>query len=74
VKVVVPLVGAAAVFIAVLLATPPGFAGLGEVLAGTARGPSAEGAAYAVGAAASLALVTLLALAAVGYAIGLLRR
>jgi len=73
-KSVVALVGAAAVFLAVLLVTPPGFAAIGEVLVGTSRGPNAEGAAYAVGAAATLALLALLGLAAVGLAIDVLRK
>jgi hypothetical protein len=73
-KWVVALVGAAAVFAAVLLVTPPGFAAIGEVLVGTSRGPNAEGAAYAVGAAATLALAALLGLAAVGLVIDTLRR
>ncbi len=56
----VPLGAALAVFAAVLLTTPPGFGAVGDVLFGSVRGPNAEAAAYAVGAAASLALVTLL--------------
>jgi hypothetical protein len=58
-----PLVGAAIVFSGVLLTTPPGFRALSDVLFGSPRGPSADAAAYALGAAASLALVTLLVLA-----------
>lgn len=61
-------------FVYVLLTTPPGFEAVGEVLVGTARGPLAEAAAYAVGAAASLALIVLLVLWALGFVIGLLRR
>lgn len=70
----VPLLGAVFVFTAVLLTTPPGFAAIGEVLFSSARGPNAEGAAYALGAAASLALTTLLVLWAVAFVIQLLLR
>ena len=59
---IVPLVGAGVVFAAVLVTTPPGFGAMSEVLFGTPRGPVADGAAYALGAAASLALVTLVVL------------
>jgi hypothetical protein len=61
---VVPLVGAAAVFSAVLAVTPPGFGALADVLFGLPRGAFAAAAAYALGAAGSLALLTLLLLAA----------
>jgi hypothetical protein len=54
-----PLVAALAVFAGVLLVTPPGLASIGEVLLGPTRGARAEAAAYALGAAASLALLTL---------------
>jgi hypothetical protein len=75
VKAVVALVGAAAVFSAVLLTTPPGFGGISDLLiVGASRGPNTEGAAYAVGAASTLALFTLLALTALGYAVDALRR
>jgi hypothetical protein len=70
----VPLVGAAIVFAAVLLTTPPGFAAIGDVLFSSARGPNAEGAAYALGAAASLALMVLVLLWAVAFVIQLLLR
>jgi hypothetical protein len=70
----VPLLGAAAVFIAVLLTTPPGFRALGDLLLGPLRGPSADAAAYALGSAGSLALLTLLGLAALIGAIYLARR
>jgi hypothetical protein len=53
------------VFCGVLLVTPPGFAAIGDVLLGPPRGPRAEAAAYALGAAASLALVALLGVWAV---------
>ncbi len=71
---VVPVAGAVAVFAAVLLVTPPGFASIGDVLLSSTRGPNAEGAAYALGAAASLALVALGGLWGVCFVIGLLRR
>jgi hypothetical protein len=61
---VLPLVGAAGVFIWVLLTTPPGFRALSDLLLGPLRGPAADAAAYALGAAGSLALVTLVGLAA----------
>jgi hypothetical protein len=56
----VPIVGAAVVFAAVLLTTPPGFRAISDIVFGTPRGPSADAAAYALGAAGSLALLTLL--------------
>jgi hypothetical protein len=55
----VPIVAAAVVFAAVLLTTPPGFRALSDIVLGSPRGPSADAAAYALGAAGSLALVTL---------------
>jgi hypothetical protein len=58
----VPIAGAGMVFAAVLLTTPPGFRAISDILLGSPRGPSADAAAYAVGAAASLALLTLLVL------------
>ena len=45
-----------------------------DVLLNTARGPGAEAAAYALGAAATLALAVLIALSGVSFVIGLLRR
>lgn len=62
---IVPLIAAASVFTGVLLTTPPGFAALTDVLFGQPRGPNAEAAAYALGAAGTLALVALLVLASV---------
>ena len=62
---VVPLAATAAVFAGVLVTTPPGFRSLYDLALGTVRGPSADAALYAVGAAASLALVALVVLAAV---------
>jgi hypothetical protein len=72
--VVLPLLAAALVFTFVLLSTPPGFAAIGDVLFGSPRGPTAEGAAYALGAAASLALVALIGVGATCAVIELLRR
>jgi hypothetical protein len=69
-----PLAGGVAVFATVLLVTPPGFAAIGDVLFSSARGPNADGAAYALGAAASLALGALVVLWGVCFVIGLLRR
>ena len=62
---VVPVLGAALVFAGVLLTTPPGFGAIGLVLFGSPRGALADAAAYAIGAAATLALGALLALAAI---------
>jgi hypothetical protein len=59
---IVPLLGAALVFVGVLLTTPPGFGGVGNLVFFAPRGPSADAAAYAIGAAASLALATLIIL------------
>jgi hypothetical protein len=60
-----PLVGAAAVFVGVLWTTPPGFGAIGAVVLGSPRGAAADAAAYALGAAGSLALVALVCLALV---------
>jgi hypothetical protein len=57
-----PLVGAAVVFLVVVWATPPGFGAIVEVVFGSPRGPNADSDAYVLGAASSLALVTLLVL------------
>ncbi|HEV7662550.1 MAG TPA: hypothetical protein VGQ62_03370 [Chloroflexota bacterium] len=62
---VTPLVGATAVFVAVLLTTPPGVRAISDVLLGSVRGANADAAAYALGAAGSLALLALLGLAVV---------
>jgi hypothetical protein len=76
-----PLVGLAAgliVFVVVLLDTPPGFSAVGMLLTGSARGVQGQAAAYAAGAAAALALVTLLGvsltLAVVAWLIGAVRQ
>jgi hypothetical protein len=60
---IAPLVGAALTFLAVLLTTPPGLRALSDVVLGSPRGPSADAAAYALGAAGSLALLVMLGLA-----------
>lgn len=62
---VVPLAGAVAVFSAILVATPPGFAAIPQALFVTSRGPSTDAAAYALGAAAAFGLLTLVLLAAI---------
>jgi hypothetical protein len=61
----VPLVGAAVVFASVLLMTPPGLRAITDVVLGSPRGANADAAAYALGSAGSLALLTLLGLAAI---------
>jgi hypothetical protein len=68
---IVPLLGAGVVFGAVLQSTPPGLRAITDVAFGTPRGPSADAAAYALGAAASLALVALLVLAAAWFLVDL---
>lgn len=60
-----PIALAAVVFAAVLLTTPPGVRAISDIVLGSPRGPSADAAAYALGAAGSLALLTLLLLGAV---------
>ena len=70
----VPVLGAALVFAGVLLTTPPGFGAVGLVLFGSPRGALADAAAYAIGAAATLALGALLVLAAVAQRLDALRR
>jgi hypothetical protein len=70
----VPLVGAALVFSAVLLTTPPGFKALADLVITAGAGPTSDAAAYAVAAAASLALVTLLVLGAACGGLDLLLR
>ena len=70
----VPIASAAVVFAAVLLTTPPGFRAISDILFGSPRGPSADAAAYALGAAGSLALLTLLALGVVLGALDLALR
>jgi hypothetical protein len=59
---IVPLVGGALVFVGVLLTTPPGFGALPNIVFFAPRGPAADAAAYALGAAASLALLALVVL------------
>ena len=60
----VPLLAGLAVFSFVLVTTPPGFGAITDVVFASLRGPSADAAAYALGAAASLGLVALLVFAA----------
>ena len=60
-----PLLGAAAVFAGVLLSTPPGFQAVADVVIASPRGQSADAAAYALGSAATLALLALVLLAVV---------
>jgi hypothetical protein len=55
----VPLGLSLLVFVAVLVSTPPGFGAFAALLGGALRGIEADAAAYALGAAASLALLTL---------------
>ena len=71
----VPLGAAGAVFAFVLLTTPPGFKAITDVLFGSPRGVNADAAAYALGAAGSLALLALLGLGVVlGALDGLITR
>jgi hypothetical protein len=67
----VPIACALIVFAAVLLTTPPGFRAISDILLGSPRGPSADAAAYALGAAGSLGLLTLLVVGLVLGAIDL---
>jgi hypothetical protein len=71
---IVPLIGAAAAFAGVLLTTPPGFSLIIDAVVAPPRGLSADAAAYALGAAASLALMALLVLAVVCGIIDFARR
>ena len=70
----VPLLVALVVFVGVLLVTPPGFRALPDELLGTSRGPGLDAAAYALGAASGLALVSLALVVAALVVIDLLRR
>jgi hypothetical protein len=65
-----PVVAAAIVFVAVLWTTPPGFGAIADIVFGTPRGTSADSAAYVLGSAGSLALITLLVLTLVSIGIG----
>ena len=56
----VPLIVAAVVFTFVMATTPPGFRAITDIMFGSPRGINADAAAYALGAAASLALLALL--------------
>ena len=71
---IVPIVASGLVFGAVLLTRPPGFGALGGLFLGPLRVIEADAAAYALGAAASLALVVLLALSAMCWLIGRVMR
>ena len=62
-RLLVCLLTAGVVFIGVLLSTPPGLVSLPDLVLGPARGARGAAEAYAVGAAASLSLLTLLVLA-----------
>lgn len=66
----VPVLGAAIVLGFVLATTPPGLSAVGSMLFSSGADP----AAYATGAAASLALLTLVALGAVCAAVDRLLR
>lgn len=66
---VTPLGGALIVFGTVLWVTPPGFGAIVDVVFGSPRGASADAAAFVLGAAGSLALVTLVVLAIVSIGI-----
>ncbi|MCA1648310.1 MAG: hypothetical protein LC797_23585 [Chloroflexi bacterium] len=70
----IPIACAIGVFAAVLATTPPGFRAISDILLGSPRGASADAAAYALGAAGSLALLTLLLLGLVLGAIDLALR
>jgi hypothetical protein len=61
----IPLVLAALVFAFVLFTTPPGFRAIVDVLVSSPRGVNADAAAYALGAASSLAFMVLLGLAVI---------
>jgi hypothetical protein len=63
------ILAAVAVFVAVMLATPPGFGGLRALDPGAPRGPQAYAAAYALGAAAGLGFITLVSVAALVVAL-----
>ena len=57
-----------------LSCTVAGFGAIPDELLGLARGPNLDAAAYALGAASSLALVSLVLTAGAFAVIGLLRR
>ena len=59
------LIVAGVVFCGVLLTTPPGLMSLPDLVLGPARGARGAAEAYAVGAAASLSLLTLVLTAGV---------
>jgi hypothetical protein len=70
----VPVLAAAGVFAGVLATTPPGFRAIADLALGPPRGVYAYAAAYTLGSAASLALVTLLVLAGLIAGIDFVRR
>jgi hypothetical protein len=70
----VPVLAAVLVFGGVLGSTPPGFAAISAVVLGSPRGATADAAAYALGAAGSLALLVLLVVAALCGAVDWLVR
>jgi hypothetical protein len=70
----VPLLASAGVFAGVLVTTPPGFRAIADLALGSPRGAYAYAAAYAIGSAASLALITLLVLAGLIGGIDFVRR
>jgi hypothetical protein len=74
VPVVVCLLLAGLVFAGVLLSTPPGLVSLPDLVLGPARGARGAAEAYAVGAAASLALAVLVVSGAVVAFSKLVRR
>lgn len=69
-----PLLVALVVFGLVLWSTPPGFGAIPDELLGMARGPNLDAAAYALGAASSLALLSLVLVAGAFAVLGWLRR
>ena len=70
----VPLIGALGVITGVLLTTPPGFGAIPLVAFGSPRGPVGDAAAYTLGSAASLGLLTLLVLALICAGVEYARR
>jgi len=70
----VPLAIAAAVFAFVLATTPPGFRAVTDIMFGSPRGINADAAAYALGAAASLAFIALLVVALIVFLVEIAMR
>ena len=69
-----PLAIAAAVFAFVLATTPPGFRAVTDIMFGSPRGINADAAAYALGAAASLAFIALLVVALIVFLVEIAMR